>query len=110
VLRVCFWVHGFVLLIALALWADVRPVMLGQKDQIAHWAHLGGFGSGILLAVALLVARQVRHHGDAISVMLGKYAWPLVGRPIPVPKEQPAPAALPPAAAPLPAAPALSQA
>src|SRR5439155_21452191 len=55
-----FWMRGFWLLLILFVWNDVIPVAFNRKDQIGHWAHLGGFGAGILIAVGLLVARQVQ--------------------------------------------------
>ena len=91
-LAVLFWLRGFWLLPALFVWNDVVPLLLKSEDHVAHWAHLGGFGSGILLAVALLVARQAQARGDIISVVLGKRAWPLVGRPNRFTELPPAPA------------------
>ena len=97
-----FWIRGIWLLPLLFVWNDVVPLLLRSQDHVAHWAHLGGFGSGILLAVGLLVARQAGGRGDILSVALGKHAWPLVGKPLrhedaPVPAPAPAPAATAPA-------------
>ena len=74
-----FAVRGFwVLLFWIAF--DVVATALGSKDGTAHWAHLGGFIGGILIAVGLLVSRQVNAHGgDLISLVLGKHAWAIVG-------------------------------
>ena len=80
-LSVLFWMRGFWLLLMLFVWSDIIPVVFKRQDQIGHWAHLGGFGCGILIAVGLLVARQVQARGDILSVALGRHAWPLVGRP-----------------------------
>jgi membrane associated rhomboid family serine protease len=103
VFRVLFWLRGFWLLLAWFLWNDVIPLALGWSTGAAHWSHLGGFGAGILLACALLVSRQVSARGDIFTVAIGKYAWPLVGRPVPVPKGTPVPAAAAEPPPPLPA-------
>lgn len=61
---------------------DVVYTALGVKDGTAHWAHLGGFLVGVTIAVALLIARLVNARGgDIFSVLLGKHAWALVGKP-----------------------------
>jgi membrane associated rhomboid family serine protease len=69
----------------LALWIalqDLVPMFLNSSDQVAHWAHLGGFVSGVLLAVILLVARLVDgRRADLLSVALGRRAWALLGKP-----------------------------
>ncbi len=79
-----FWLLGLWLLIN-----DVLPTVLsslhpdrGPVDHVAHWAHLGGFISGVVIALVLLLTRQVNAHGsDIISVMLGPRAWGLIGKP-----------------------------
>ena len=80
-----FRMSGFWLLV---LWVginDVLPTVLhGSEtgDGVAHWAHLGGFISGVAIAVALLLTRQVQAHGsDILSMALGPTAWKLIGRP-----------------------------
>lgn len=41
-----------------------------------------GFGAGLLVALLLVIARRVNARGgDILSVILGKHAWPLVGKP-----------------------------
>jgi membrane associated rhomboid family serine protease len=76
-----FWVLAFYLAF------DVGATLLGSADGVAHWAHMGGFVAGVGLAVAMLVARlQDASHADLISVLLGRYAWPLIGKPVPVPR------------------------
>jgi membrane associated rhomboid family serine protease len=61
---------------------DVLFTVIGAEDGVAHWAHLGGFIVGIVLALILLVARLVNARGgDLISVILGRRAWALLGRP-----------------------------
>ena len=45
-------------------------------------AHLGGFIYGAILAIVLLLTRQVNMRGtDMISVLLGRHAWKLLGTP-----------------------------
>lgn len=61
---------------------DVFATIIGAEDGVAHWAHLGGFMVGIAVALLLLVTRQVNAHGgDLISVLLGRHAWKLIGKP-----------------------------
>ncbi len=48
----------------------------------AHWAHFGGFTTGAILALAILLSRRINTYGgDLLSVLLGRYAWPLIGKP-----------------------------
>jgi membrane associated rhomboid family serine protease len=76
-----FAVRGFwVVLFYIAF--DVAATLLGSKDGVAHWAHLGGFISGALIALLLLMTRQVDARGaDLISVTMGRRAWALLGKP-----------------------------
>jgi membrane associated rhomboid family serine protease len=61
---------------------DVAYTLLRIEDHVAHWAHLGGFVGGVIIATALLLTRAVdARGGDLISVVLGKHAWRLVGKP-----------------------------
>ena len=76
-----FWIRGFWLLLLWFVWGDVIPVVLGWEDGTAHWAHLGGFVAGIMVALGLLFTRQVYARGDLLSIALGKRAWFWVGRP-----------------------------
>ena len=74
--------RGFWLLVLWILWNDVLPVAIGWNDEVSHWAHLGGFVTGAALAALLLITRQAdAHRGDLLSVVLGRYAWWLLGRP-----------------------------
>lgn len=71
-----FWVVLFYLAF------DIVATLRGSKDGTAHWAHLGGFIAGMVIALGLLLARQVNARGgDLLSVALGRYAWPLLGKP-----------------------------
>jgi membrane associated rhomboid family serine protease len=78
-----FRVRGFWLLLIWVLWNDVLPtVRASSGDHVAHWAHLGGFMSGMVIALGLLLTRQVHAHGgDILSVVFGPRAWALIGRP-----------------------------
>jgi len=76
-----FAVRGFwVVLFYVAF--DVIATVFGAKDGTAHWAHLGGFGAGVALALILLVARQIdANRTDLLSLALGKNAWQILGKP-----------------------------
>jgi hypothetical protein len=75
-----FAVRGiFVVLAYMAF--DFIFVALKAKTGTAHWAHIGGFLAGCGIGVLLLVCRLAYSGGDLVSVLLGKYAWPLLGRP-----------------------------
>ncbi len=80
-LKKYFVVRGFaVLLFYIAF--DVAATLFNWRDGTAHWAHLGGFISGAILALVLLLTRQVNMHGaDIISVLLGRHSWRLLGTP-----------------------------
>jgi membrane associated rhomboid family serine protease len=66
----------------------------GGGGGVAHWAHVGGFVTGMLFGLLLLFSRMVNTRGgDVLSITLGKYAWPLIGKP--ARWHLPAPAALP---------------
>jgi len=77
-----FRMRGFWML---ALWIalnDILPMWLKSEDQVAHWAHLGGFLSGVVLALVMLIARLAGARGtDLITLIFGKAAWGIVGRP-----------------------------
>ena len=61
---------------------DVFATAFGSKDSVAHWAHLGGFLAGMALAIVLLATRLAdARGGDLLSVTLGRYAWPILGKP-----------------------------
>jgi membrane associated rhomboid family serine protease len=76
-----FKIRGFwVVLFCIGM--DVLGTALGSHDDIAHWAHLGGFIAGMTLALSLLFARQINANGgDLVSVLLGRRAWALIGKP-----------------------------
>jgi membrane associated rhomboid family serine protease len=61
---------------------DALMAALDVRSGTAHWAHIGGFVIGVMIALVLLVSRMIYcGGGDLLSVMLGKYAWSLIGRP-----------------------------
>ena len=71
-----FWVVLFYIVF------DVVYVAIGVETGVAHWAHLGGFAAGAIIVVVLLVLRVLNTGGgDVVSLMLGKRAWALVGKP-----------------------------
>jgi membrane associated rhomboid family serine protease len=70
-----FWVVLFYILF------DVVAVSLAFKTGTAHWAHIGGFIFGITAGLILLVGRVAYSRTDILSLILGKYAWPLIGTP-----------------------------
>jgi membrane associated rhomboid family serine protease/pSer/pThr/pTyr-binding forkhead associated (FHA) protein len=76
-----FAVRGFwVVLFYIAF--DVIYTIFGLEDNVAHWAHLGGFLSGMGIGFILLVFRVVNARGgDLLSVLLGKRAWAIIGKP-----------------------------
>ena len=76
-----FAVRGFwVVLFYIAF--DVVFTTFGLEDDVAHWARLGGFIGGVMLASLLLICRLVNARGaDIFSAILGRKAWTLIGRP-----------------------------
>jgi membrane associated rhomboid family serine protease len=76
-----FALRGFWILL-LYVGLDVLMLALHSESGTAHWAHVGGFLLGMTIALTLLLSRQVNcGGGDLLSVTLGKWAWPLIGRP-----------------------------
>jgi membrane associated rhomboid family serine protease len=74
--------RGFWMLVFWIALNDLLPMWLKSEDQVAHWAHLGGFISGMVLALAMLIARLASARGtDLITLIFGKAAWGIVGRP-----------------------------
>jgi membrane associated rhomboid family serine protease len=71
---------------------DILYLNLSDNTGVAHWAHLGGFLSGMGAALVLLIARQVWTGCDLVSLALGRWAWCLFGTPADrQPKLDPAP-------------------
>jgi membrane associated rhomboid family serine protease/pSer/pThr/pTyr-binding forkhead associated (FHA) protein len=71
-----FWVVSFYISF------DVVHTAFHIRDHVAHWAHMGGFIGGVIIGLALLLTRVVdARGGDLLSVLLGKHAWRLIGKP-----------------------------
>jgi membrane associated rhomboid family serine protease len=76
-----FAVRGlWVVLAYIAL--DVVLVTLRAKDGVAHGAHIGGFIAGVVIGLALLASRLTYSGSDVLSLILGRHAWPLLGKPV----------------------------
>jgi membrane associated rhomboid family serine protease/DNA-directed RNA polymerase subunit RPC12/RpoP len=70
-----FWVVLFYIMF------DVIAVSLMVTTGTAHWAHIGGLVWGFILAFVLLAARAAYSRSDVLSLVLGRYAWPIIGNP-----------------------------
>jgi len=44
-------------------------------------AHIAGFVAGVLVALVLMFFRVVRVHGNLPTVLFGKLAWAIFGKP-----------------------------
>lgn len=61
---------------------DALVTLLVSGTAADAWLHFAGFPIGLALGLGLLLARQANARGgDILSMTLGRYAWPLVGRP-----------------------------
>jgi membrane associated rhomboid family serine protease len=78
-----FTLRGFwVLLIYFAYDVAMQLIDRDGGGGVAHWAHMGGFLTGVVLALGILLSRQFNCRGaDLLSVALGRHAWPLLGKP-----------------------------
>ena len=81
-----FAVRGFWILLiyfGLELLLGVITAHLnGNGAGVAHWAHIGGFTSGMVIGLAIMFSRQFNaNNGDLLSIVLGKFSWPLIGKP-----------------------------
>jgi membrane associated rhomboid family serine protease len=78
-----FTLRGFwVLLIYFCYDVAMQLINRGEGGGVAHWAHIGGFLAGAVLALGILLSRQFNCRGaDLLSVVLGRHAWPLIGKP-----------------------------
>jgi membrane associated rhomboid family serine protease/predicted RNA-binding Zn-ribbon protein involved in translation (DUF1610 family) len=76
----CFAVRGFWVVLFYIMF-DVIAVSLTVKSGTAHWAHIGGLLGGITLAFVLLAARIAYSGSDMLSLVLGRYAWMIIGTP-----------------------------
>ena len=76
-----FEIRGFAV-VMFYITIDVVITMLGANDGVAHWAHMGGFVVGAVLALLLLVTRQVdAGGGDVLTAIMGRHAWAIIGQP-----------------------------
>lgn len=80
--RLKVWrMRGFWVLLAFIAF-DVFYLSIGTETGTAHWAHVGGFVAGMIVAAAMLLGRVLNAGGgDLLSVVLGRRAWHLIGRP-----------------------------
>ena len=77
-----FKCRGFWILLFYVVVMNALPMALGWEDGTAHWAHMGGFMMGIVVALALVITRGVNARGtDLISVLVGQRAWNVIGKP-----------------------------
>jgi membrane associated rhomboid family serine protease len=77
-----FRLRGFWMLVLWVGFNDLLPMWLKSEDQVAHWAHLGGFITGVVVALVMLITRLASARGtDLLSLVLGKRAWGIVGKP-----------------------------
>jgi membrane associated rhomboid family serine protease/DNA-directed RNA polymerase subunit RPC12/RpoP len=60
---------------------DIIAVSLMMTTGTAHWAHIGGLILGIVLAFILLAGRIAYSRSDVLSLVLGRHAWPIIGKP-----------------------------
>ncbi len=60
---------------------DILYLNMGDNTGVAHWAHVGGFLSGMGVALVMLIARQVWTGCDLVSMIFGRWAWCLLGTP-----------------------------
>lgn len=68
--------------VARGIAVDVFYTALGLENDPAHWAHLGGFLAGVVIALVLPVTRLANARGgDILSAILGHRAWALIGKP-----------------------------
>ncbi len=76
----CFALRGFWVVLFYIMF-DVIAVSLVMTTGTAHWAHIGGLVWGLIFAFILLAARLAYSRSDMLSLILGKYAWRIIGTP-----------------------------
>ncbi len=80
--RIKFWTMPGSLAVLAYIAFDVLYILIGVETGTAHWAHVGGFLFGVAVALGLLLGRVLdAGGGDLLSVVLGRHAWKLIGRP-----------------------------
>jgi membrane associated rhomboid family serine protease len=76
-----FALRGFWLVPIYFAWEALRIAVASPGHSMA-WVDLGGVAAGVVIALALLMSRKVNcGNGDLLSVVLGRHAWPLIGKP-----------------------------
>ncbi len=76
----CFSLRGFWVVLFYIMF-DVIAVSFVMSTGTAHWAHIGGLIGGMVIAFGLLAGRIAYSRSDVLSLVLGKYAWPIIGTP-----------------------------
>ncbi|MEN8126605.1 MAG: rhomboid family intramembrane serine protease [Planctomycetota bacterium] len=76
----CFALRGLWVVLFYIIF-DIISVCLAWTDGTAHWAHIGGFAAGFIIAFGLLAGRIAYSRSDILSLVLGKYAWRIIGTP-----------------------------
>ena len=80
--RIKFWTMRGCWAVLAFIAFDVLYILIGMETGTAHWAHVGGFLVGVAVALGLLLGRVLdAGGGDLLSVVLGRHAWKLIGRP-----------------------------
>lgn len=80
--RIKFWVMPGVWAVLAYIAFDMFYILIDVESGTAHWAHVGGFMFGVVIALCMLLGRVLdAGGGDLISVVLGRRAWNLIGRP-----------------------------
>jgi membrane associated rhomboid family serine protease len=65
-------VRGIWLLLIWLTVKDLLPILPKSQETVAHWAHLGGFAMGMILAIGLLLSGSVDADGaDLLSIIFG---------------------------------------
>jgi membrane associated rhomboid family serine protease len=84
--RLLIWLFVFVQIVLIParglmlVWfflQDVLPVLVGAQDRVAHWAHIGGFASGLLIMTLLLpvVPRSEPPERPHVNVRYHRRNW-----------------------------------
>jgi membrane associated rhomboid family serine protease len=84
--RILIWLYVFIQIVLIParglmlVWfflQDVLPVLVGAKDNVAHWAHIGGFGAGVVIMLLLLpvVGRSEPPVRPSVNVRYHRRNW-----------------------------------
>ena len=84
--RLLIWLFVFVQIVMIParglmlVWfvlQDVLPVLVGARDNVAHWAHIGGFAAGLVIMTLLLpvVGRGEPPERPSINVRYHRRNW-----------------------------------